>query len=226
MPKVLIVDDEQEILNICRTYFQYEGYEVHSAQDGEAALNIVDMSFDLLVLDIMMPKLDGYEVVQRLADRGINIPYIYLTAKVTENDTIYGLMIGADDYIKKPFSPKELVIRANKIIERNKVQDFQEILTYGRMTINVRSKGVLIDDVDLCLRQKEYELLYYLAKKENAAISKSELLENVWGYNYAEDMNTVNVHIHRIREKLESHNYEEYTISTVWGLGYKFERMK
>ncbi|RAI81100.1 DNA-binding response regulator [Macrococcoides goetzii] len=225
MVKILVVDDEKEIRDICKTYFEFEGYEVVTAIDGAEALILLDHSIDVMILDIMMPGMDGYEFVHQAKMRGFNMPYLYLTAKVNENDTIYGLTLGAEDYIKKPFSPRELVLRTKKIINRNtKVSDVASILTFGNLVLNDKHKAAYVDGEDLLLRQKEYELLHYLALNVDAAIAKSELLNHVWGYEYYEDMNTLNVHIHRIREKLDQHGYKAYCIQTVWGLGYKFER--
>lgn len=225
MVKVLVVDDEKDIRDICKTYFEFEGYEVITAEDGVHALDVLDHTIDVMVLDIMMPGMDGYEFIHQTKMRGFNIPYIYLTAKVSENDTIYGLTLGAEDYIRKPFSPRELVLRTKKIINRTvKEANDEPILTFGRLVLNDKHKAAYIDGQDLMLRQKEYELLHYLAQNLDAAIAKSELLDHVWGYEYYEDMNTLNVHIHRIREKLEMHDYHDYIIQTVWGLGYKFER--
>lgn len=227
MVKILIVDDEKEIREICKTYFEFEGYDVIIAEDGVSALSMLDDTVNLMVLDIMMPKMDGYEFVHQAKMKGFTIPYIYLTAKINENDTIYGLTLGAEDYIKKPFSPRELVLRTQKIIDRTvkteKIEHF-DVLQFGCLELNDGHKAAYINGEDLQLRQKEFELLLYLAKHENAAITKGKLLEEVWGYDYYEDMNTLNVHIHRIREKLEQYQYTDYYIQTVWGLGYKFER--
>ncbi|MDU9418638.1 response regulator transcription factor [Staphylococcus lloydii] len=225
MSHVLIVDDEQDIRAICKTYFEFEGHEVTTACDGEEALSKLNSSVDLIILDIMMPELNGYKVVEKMKTQGLDIPYIYLTAKTTESETIYGLMLGADDYVKKPFSPRALVIRAKNILNRTSQQPTQtEIVECGSLTLNNLTKTAEINGQELGFRIKEFELLWYFATHETMAISKSELLEQVWGYAYYEDMNTLNVHIHLIREKLEACQYDEYTITTVWGLGYKFQR--
>lgn len=225
MGHVLIVDDEQDIRDICKTYFEFEGYEVTTASDGKDALNKLNSEIDLIILDIMMPEVNGYKVVEDMKAQGLDIPYIYLTAKTTESDTIYGLTLGADDYVKKPFSPRELVIRAKNIINRATIKPVhKDIIECGNLILNNKTKTAEVAGQDLGLRIKEFELLWYFATHETMAISKSELLEQVWGYAYYEDMNTLNVHIHRIREKLEACQYDEYTIATVWGLGYKFQR--
>lgn len=225
MSHVLIVDDEQDIRAICKTYFEFEGHEVTTACDGKEALSKLNSSVDLIILDIMMPELNGYKVVEEMKTQGLDIPYIYLTAKTTESETIYGLMLGADDYVKKPFSPRELVIRAKNILNRTSQPPTQsDIVECGSLILNNLTKTAEINGQELGFRIKEFELLWYFATHETMAISKSELLEQVWGYAYYEDMNTLNVHIHRIREKLEACQYDEYTIATVWGLGYKFQR--
>lgn len=225
MEHILIVDDEPDIRDICKTYFEFEGYSVSTASNGQEALAMLDASIDLMILDIMMPEKDGYAVVKEMQSRNLDIPYIYLTAKTTESDAIYGLMLGADDYVKKPFSPRELVIRAKNILKRvNQSAVAQDTVTFGALTLDNLTKTVTINDETVSLRVKEFELLWYFATHENVALSKTDLLEQVWGYDYYEDMNTLNVHIHRLREKLEQHNYDDYAITTVWGLGYKFQR--
>ncbi|SNW03590.1 Response regulator SaeR (Staphylococcus exoprotein expression protein R) [Staphylococcus muscae] len=225
MEHILIVDDEPDIRDICKTYFEFEGYTVSTAGNGQEALDLLDASIDLIILDIMMPDKDGYTVVKEMQARQLEIPYIYLTAKTTESDAIYGLMLGADDYVKKPFSPRELVIRAKNILKRVKHTPVaQDILTFGTLTLDNLTKTMTIHTETVNLRVKEFELLWYFATHENVALSKTDLLEQVWGYDYYEDMNTLNVHIHRLREKLEQHSYDDYAITTVWGLGYKFQR--
>ncbi|WP_422125854.1 response regulator transcription factor [Staphylococcus simulans] len=213
------------MVDICQTYFEYEGYKVLTAHNGEDALNQLDPSIDLIILDIMMPNVDGYEVIKEMKQRQLDIPFIYMSAKTKEHDTIYALTLGADDYLKKPFSPRELVLRANNLLSRVKrSQSAQTALTFDTLKLNDQQKSVEINGAVVNLRIKEFELLWYLATHENQAISKSQLLEEVWGYDYYEDASTVNVHIHRIREKFEQFGFDAYTITTVWGLGYKFER--
>ena len=225
MSHILIVDDEPDIREICKTYFEFEGHEVSVAENGQQAIDLLQPTIDLMVLDIMMPEADGYDVVKAMKARQLDIPYIYLTAKTNETDTIYGLMLGADDYVKKPFSPRELVIRAKNILQRaNKAAKPADRVTCGCLTLNNVTKTATICDQPLALRVKEFELLWHFATHEDVALSKTDLLEQVWGYEYYEDMNTLNVHIHRIREKLEQHGYDDYVIATVWGLGYKFQR--
>ncbi|UXR69214.1 MULTISPECIES: response regulator transcription factor [unclassified Staphylococcus] len=225
MEHILIVDDEPDIRDICKTYFEFEGYAVSTATNGQEALDKLDASIDLMILDIMMPDKDGYAVVKEMHAQQLDIPYIYLTAKTTESDAIYGLMLGADDYVKKPFSPRELVIRAKNILKRVKQNPIaQDTLTFGSLSLDNLTKTVTIHNKTVSLRVKEFELLWYFATHENVALSKTDLLEQVWGYDYYEDMNTLNVHIHRLREKLEQHQYNDYAITTVWGLGYKFQR--
>ena len=167
MTHLLIVDDEQDIVDICQTYFEYEGYQVTTTTNGREAIKLLSSEIDVMILDIMMPEVTGYDIVKEM---------------------------------------KAQQLEFNGLILKNP------------------SKTLTINSEDIPMRIKEFELLWYLASRENEVISKSELLENVWGYDYYEDANTVNVHIHRIREKLEKHHFITYTITTVWGLGYKFER--
>ncbi|SCS64707.1 response regulator transcription factor [Staphylococcus caeli] len=225
MTHVLIADDEKDIREICKTYFEFEGYEVTIVENGKEAIALLDKNIDLMILDIMMPEMDGYEVVQEMKAQHLDIPYIYLTAKTSETDTIYGLMLGADDYVKKPFSPRELVIRAKNLLNRVSVEPKnEEHMMCGALNLNNVTKTVEINGQIVPFRIKEFELLWYFATHEDEAISKTDLIEKVWGYEFYEDVNTLNVHIHRIREKFEAHHYQDYTISTVWGLGYKFQR--
>ncbi|QJF24290.1 response regulator transcription factor [Mammaliicoccus vitulinus] len=226
MANILIVDDEQDILDICKTYFEYEGHQVVTASNGQQAIDRMKDNIDLIILDIMMPEKNGYDVVKEMKAQQLDIPFIYLTAKTQEHDTIYALTLGADDYIKKPFSPRELVLRAHNLLNRTQKYNKQAYLTFGSLQLCKQEKIIQIDGQDIALRVKEFDLLWYLAEHEKMVITKSELLEKVWGYDYYEDANTVNVHIRRIREKLEQQNYDEYVIKTVWGLGYKFERAK
>ncbi|WP_416349932.1 response regulator transcription factor [Mammaliicoccus lentus] len=226
MAKILIVDDEQDILDICKTYFEYEGHQVITGTNGQEAIEQIDDSIDLMILDIMMPEVNGYEVVKKMREQSLDIPFIYLTAKTQENDTIYALTLGADDYIKKPFSPRELILRSHNLLNRSRKFNKQDYLTFDSMTLCKQEKVLKINDEEILLRVREFDLLWYLAEREKTVISKSELLEKVWGYDYYEDANTVNVHIRRIREKLERQDFHDYVITTVWGLGYKFERAK
>ena len=225
MPHILIADDEKDIREICKTYFEFEGYQVTLAENGKEALGFLDESIDLMVLDIMMPEVDGYDVVKEMKAQQLDIPYIYLTAKTSESDTIFGLMLGADDYVKKPFSPRELVIRAKNLLDRvAKKPKKHEVISCGNLKLNNITKTVEINGEAVPFRIKEFELLWYFVTHEDEAISKTSLIEKVWGYEFYEDVNSLNVHVHRIREKLESNHFNEYTISTVWGLGYKFQR--
>ena len=225
---LLIVDDEQDIVDICQTYFEYEGYKVTTTTSGKEAISLLSNDIDIMVLDIMMPEVNGYDIVKEMKRQKLDIPFIYLTAKTQEHDTIYALTLGADDYVKKPFSPRELVLRINNLLTRMKKYHHQPVeqLSFDELTLINLSKVVTVNGHEVPMRIKEFELLWYLASRENEVISKSELLEKVWGYDYYEDANTVNVHIHRIREKLEKESFTTYTITTVWGLGYKFERSR
>ena len=229
MTHLLIVDDEKDIVDICQTYFEYEGYQVTTTTCGKEALKVLSSDIDIMILDIMMPEVNGYDIVKKMKDMQLDIPFIYLTAKTQEHDTIYALTLGADDYIKKPFSPRELVLRTNNLLARLSKSNYSnkiEQLEFDGLVLKNLSKTLTINNIEIPMRIKEFELLWYLASREGEVISKSELLEKVWGYDYYEDANTVNVHIHRIREKLEKHDFLPYTITTVWGLGYKFERSR
>ena len=217
MTHLLIVDDEKDIVDICQTYFEYEGYQVTTTTCGKEALKLLSSDIDIMILDIMMPEVSGYDIVKKMKDMQLDIPFIYLTAKTQEHDTI------------KPFSPRELVLRTNNLLARMSKSNHSnkiEQLEFDGLVLKNLSKTLTINNIEIPMRIKEFELLWYLASREGEVISKSELLEKVWGYDYYEDANTVNVHIHRIREKLEKHDFLPYTITTVWGLGYKFERSR
>lgn len=203
MPHILIADDEKDIREICKTYFEFEGYQVTLAENGKEALEFIDESIDLMVLDIMMPEVDGYDVVKEMKAQQLDIPYIYLTAKTSESDTIFGLMLGADDYVKKPFSPRELVIRAKNLLDRLVTKPKKhEVISCGDLKLNNVTKTVEINGETVPFRIKEFELLWYFMTHEDEAISKTSLIEEVWGYEFYEDVNSLNVHVHRIKREI------------------------
>jgi two-component system, OmpR family, response regulator SaeR len=225
---ILIIDDEEPIVDICQLYLQNEGYTVYTASNGEEAENIVNsVPIDFMIIDVMMPKKNGYEFIESIRLQGFDIPFLYLTALNQEKDTLYGLALGADDYMTKPFSPRELVFRIKNIIKRSQKSKPRPIafLKEGELYLNREERVAKLHDEALDLTNKEFDLLWFLVQEKHRVISKSELLKQVWGYEYYEDANTVNVHIHHLREKLALRAQpESIFIKTVWGLGYQFKR--
>jgi len=217
--KILIVDDEEGIRNIIKEYCESMNYETEEAVNGKEALTkLRNNSYDLLVLDIMMPELDGFSMLKEL-ESNKRIPTIVLSARGEEYDKLSGFDLGIDDYLTKPFSPKELMARIKAILQRTH-KDQMEIYTYKDLEINFLSHTVKVKEKELELTPKEYDILTYLIKNKNIAISREQLLSNVWGYDYFGDDRTVDTHIKMLRNSLKE--YRD-TIKTVRGLGYKYE---
>lgn len=229
MKKVLIVDDEPSILELLSFHFENEEFQVTTATDGRDALDkALQGLYDFIVLDIMLPKLNGIEVCKRLRQQQILTPILMLTAKGEEVDKILGLELGADDYMTKPFSPRELLARVKVILRRlDKGQGHaeeidEEILTYDSLKIFVDRHEVYKDNRLVSLTKKEFELLIYLAKRPGRTLSRERLLEMVWGFDYPDDTRLVDVHIGKLREKIEADTKKPVFIKTVRGFGYKF----
>lgn len=226
MSKILIVDDEKNICELVSLYLKKEGFEVDCAGDGEEAiLKFEADQFDLVLLDIMLPKKDGWEVCKEIR-RSSNVPIIMLSAKGETFDKVLGLELGADDYVTKPFDSKELVARIKSVIRRAKdvsepAADSQ-LVEYENLSVSLTNYKLKVSGVDIDAPPKEIELLYHLAKNPNRVFTRDQLLDEIWGFKYFGDSRTVDVHIKRIREKLEGAS-EKWAIKTVWGVGYKFE---
>jgi len=220
--KVLIVDDDQNVLELIKLYAEREGFEVIGINDGGLALAAFDRENpDVVILDIMLPGVDGLTLCQRL--RSIRmVPIIMLTAKGEEADRVLGLEMGADDYVAKPFSPRELVARVKALLRRaeNRSAGTTDIIDLGDISINTLSREVKVDGNPISFTNKEYELLLFLATNQNVVFTREQLLLKVWGYDQYGDPRTVDTHIKRIREKLGS---KSNCITTIWGVGYKFE---
>src|SRR5690625_226698 len=217
MMKIIVVDDDAKIVNLISIHLSRIGYSVLKASNGEEALQIIeDVHPDLAVVDVMMRKMDGYTLTKHL--RGMGIPVLLLTAKGELADKEKGFLAGSDDYVVKPFEPKELIFRIQAILRRyDKSAD--QMIQVGPLIINKQNYEVEIGDKTLYLPLKEFELLYVLASKVNHVFTREFLIERVWGYDYEGDDQTLNVHIKRIREKLPS----SVNITTVRGVGYKLE---
>lgn len=215
---ILIVDDEELIRNVVKEYSQLENYDVLEAEDGIEAIEIVkNNDVDLIIMDIMMPKLDGFSAYKQIK-KIKNIPIIMLSARSEEYDKLMGFDLGIDDYVTKPFSPKELMARVKAVLKRtNNISDYY---TYKDLVIDYQGRTVKIDDEELKLTPKEYDLLVYFVKNQNIALSREQLLSNVWGYDFFGDDRTIDTHIKMLRNNLGK--YRDLIV-TVRAVGYKFE---
>ncbi len=224
--RILVVDDEPNIREVVDLYLRREGFDVEVAADGEAALEAIDRKIpDLIVLDLMMPKVGGLEVTRILRDN-FDIPIIMLTAKSQEEEKIAGLELGADDYVTKPFSPRELVTRVKVVLRRagdNTKDDEQQIaLDFESLRIDPKTRQVVVSEQPATLTAKEFDLLWFMANHPGQVFTRDQLLDKVWGYNFFGDASTVTVHVRRLREKIEADPTHPDYILTVWGVGYKF----
>lgn len=222
---ILVVDDDEHVLDLIQIYLLKEGYRVLPARDGNEALELFARECpDLVVLDIMMPGLDGLEVCQRIRKTS-KAPIIMLTAKDEDVDKILGLEMGADDYMTKPFNPRELLARIKAVLRRASewAQDPGGLLRYPRLEINPAGCEVKVDGRRIPCTPKEMQLLQTLASNPGRVFTRDHLLEQVWGYEYFGDARTVDTHIKRLRQKLEVAGDCPWEIKTIWGLGYKFE---
>ncbi len=222
---ILIVDDEKNICELIRLYVEKEGYWAVIANDGQQAVEkFQNLSPDLVLLDIMLPVKDGWQVCREI--RGMsNIPIIMLTAKGETFDKVLGLELGADDYMVKPFDPKELLARIKAVLRRSEGRakdEKKEELIFDGLRINQETYEVYLDETRLEMPPKEFELLHFLAKNKNKVFTRDQLLDEIWGYEFFGDSRTVDVHIKRIREKVEAED-RPWHVKTVWGVGYKFE---
>ncbi|MBQ1902717.1 MAG: response regulator transcription factor [Lachnospiraceae bacterium] len=222
--KILVVDDEDRIRKLVRDFLIKEGYNVIEAADGEEALNQFDTNPDLklIILDVMMPKMDGFEVAKRIRKTS-KLPIIMLTAKADEDDELQGFDIGVDEYIAKPFSPKILVARVGAVIRRSQTEESVEssnATEIGGITLDIDAHVVKIDGEEISLSVKEFELLAYFIQNRGIALSRDTILNNVWNYDYFGDARTIDTHVKKLRSKMgDKGNY----IKTIWGMGYKFE---
>lgn len=221
MYKILIADDEQMIREVIKEYAEYEGHTVVEAGDGmEAVEKAKKEDFDIIILDIMMPRLDGFSACKEIR-KTKDTPVLMLSARGEEYDKLFGFEIGADDYVVKPFSPKEVMARINAIIKRGHMATSEiESVQYEGLEINFSSRDVKIDGKKVNLTPKEYDLLFFLAKNKNIALTRNRLLEEVWGYDFFGDDRTIDTHIKMLRNNLGK--YRKFVV-TLRGMGYKFE---
>ncbi|MBR5502503.1 MAG: response regulator transcription factor [Oscillospiraceae bacterium] len=224
MPKhtIMVVDDEKNICELMRLYLEKEGFAVTVANNGSDAISLIRQSRpDLVLLDIMMPVIDGWEVCRQVREFS-TVPIIMLTAKGETFDKVMGLDLGADDYIVKPFDTKEVVARVKAVLRRAAPADAEGEVNFDKLTVNILKYELKVDGRQVDTPPKELELLYHLAKNPNRVFTRDQLLDEVWGFEYFGDSRTVDVHIKRLREKLEGVS-EQWSLKTVWGVGYKFE---
>ncbi|MDP9469472.1 MAG: response regulator transcription factor [Chloroflexota bacterium] len=222
---ILLVDDEAIVREVVERYLRQEGFRVDLAADGPEALRrFAAARPDLVVLDLMLPGVDGLEVCRRIRAQS-NVPIVMLTAKGDETDTVIGLGVGADDYVAKPFSPRELVARIKAVLRRSEAQPTSEDdpLRFGAIVIRPDRRQVEVDGQAVDLTAREFDLLLFLAAHPGQVFSREELLDKVWDWAYASDGGTVTVHVRRLRQKIEALPERPRYIKTVWGAGYKFE---
>ncbi|MBR2750963.1 MAG: response regulator transcription factor [Clostridiales bacterium] len=235
MKKVLVVDDDPNIVEVLRIYFDKDGFAVISCLTGDKAVETFQTSQpDLVVLDLMLPGKDGYDICREIRKTS-DVPIIMLTARTDTLDKVVGLELGADDYVQKPFEPKELLARVKAVLRRTEKKESapssasdnnekNEVISYEGFTVDMARYVVTVDGKEIDIPPKELELLFFLASHPNRVFTREQLLENVWGYDFYGESRTVDVHIKRIREKLERPNVKvNWEIRTVWGVGYKFE---
>lgn len=225
--RILIVDDEPSVVEVVSLYLKREGYEAFTAHNGRDALRLIrEQQPTLVVLDLMLPEVDGLEIIRRLRDDyGEDVPVIVLSARRQETDRIYGLELGADDYVTKPFSPAELVARVNAVLRRSGKKgkgNGDKPLEYAGLYVDPISRSVKVKDSPIELTATEFNLLWFMASHPNQVFSRDQLLENVWGFSEYVDPSTVTVHIRRLREKIEPDASAPVWLLTVWGVGYKF----
>jgi DNA-binding response OmpR family regulator len=223
--RILVVDDDRTVSDVVARYLQRDGHEVTTVADGPGALEQAERAApDLLILDLMLPGLSGLEVCRRLRATG-HLPVIMLTARSDEADRVAGLELGADDYVTKPFSPRELVLRVNAVLRRASAVPAVEmptVLADGELGIDTAAHQVTLRGASLALTAREYELLVFLLGHPRTAFSREELFQRVWGWSVG-DVSTVTVHVRRLREKIEDDPGQPRRLVTVWGVGYRYE---
>ena len=222
MYKILVVDDEPKIREVIKEYAEFSGFSVKEAEDGMTAVGLCKLNdYDLIIMDIMMPKLDGFSACKEIK-KIKDIPIIMLSARGEEYDKLFGFELGIDDYVVKPFSPKELIARINAVLSRKKGSSAvpQQTLKFDGLEINIPARTVTVDGHKVELTPKEYDLLFYLVENRNIALSRDKLLSDIWGYDFFGDDRTIDTHIKNLRNNLVP--YRDFIV-TLRGVGYKFE---
>ena len=230
MQHILIADDNQDITDILSTYSKMEGFEPVVAGDGEEAIKLfTQYNPEVVLLDVMMPKEDGYEVCRKIRSKS-NVPVILITARGEDFDKIMGLDIGADDYIVKPFSPREVMARVRAVMRRmmksEKSINSEDVINLSNLEINLEEYTLHISGNKISLTKKEIETMWTLASNPNKVFTRDNLLDSLWGFDYFGDSRTVDSHIKRLRAKLDKVEHPDWKIKTIWGVGYKFEVME
>lgn len=225
--RILVVEDEPSIAEVVGLYLKRAGYQVQTAADGKQAMSMLEKQIpDLVVMDLMLPEIDGLSLTRWLRDRS-DVPIIMVTARREEIDRIAGLEMGADDYVVKPFSPQELVSRVRAVLRRSGREqaeaEFERALSFPTISIDPRTRVVMVGESSIELTAKEFDMLYLLARHPKQVFTREQLLERVWGGAEYIDAGTVTVHVRRLREKIESDPSSPKHLLTVWGVGYKFE---
>ena len=222
MKKILIVDDEDKIREVIREYAEFSGYEAEEAADGMSAIGMVKLNdYDLIIMDIMMPKLDGFSAVKEI-QKIRDIPVIMLSARGEEYDKLFGFELGIDDYVVKPFSPKELMARVNAVLNRRDSSDkkISTVQKFDGLEVNMAARTISVDGKRVDLTPKEYDLLFYMIQHKNIALSRDRLLSDIWGYDFFGDDRTIDTHVKNLRNSLGP--YRKFIV-TLRGVGYKFE---
>ena len=222
MKRLLIVDDEDKIREVIREYAEFSGYEAEEAADGMSAIGMVKLNdYDLIIMDIMMPKLDGFSAVKEI-QKIKNIPVIMLSARGEEYDKLFGFELGIDDYVVKPFSPKELMARVNAVLNRRDASEkkSQTVEKFEGLEVNFAARTITVDGKRIELTPKEYALLFYMIQTKNIALSRDRLLSDIWGYDFFGDDRTIDTHVKNLRNSLGP--YRKFIV-TLRGVGYKFE---
>ena len=222
MKKLLVVDDEAKIREVIKEYSEFSGYEVTEAADGMSAIGLCKLNdYDLIIMDVMMPKLDGFSSVKEIK-KFKDIPVIMLSARGEEYDKLFGFELGVDDYVVKPFSPKELMARVNAVITRREGAEHgtSNVMKFDGLEVNFAARTIYIDGERVNLTPKEYDLLFYLIQNRNIALSRDKLLSDIWGYDFFGDDRTIDTHIKNLRNNLGP--YRDFIV-TLRGVGYKFE---
>ena len=225
--KILVVDDDLNICELLKLYLENDGYVVYTANDGKQAVDMFkNKTPDLVLLDIMLPKMDGWQVCREIRKTS-SVPIIMLTAKGETFDKVLGLELGADDYVVKPFDTKEVMARVKAVLRRTKgdseaTDDKKKTVIYDTLEINIQNNEMKVKGVPVDTPPKELELIYHFASNPNRVYTRDQLLDEVWGFDYYGDSRTVDVHVKRLREKLEGVS-DKWCLKTVWGVGYKFE---
>lgn len=222
MKKLLVVDDEDKIREVIKEYAEFSGYEVIEAADGMSAIGLCKLNdYDLIIMDVMMPKLDGFSSVKEIK-KIKDIPVIMLSARGEEYDKLFGFELGIDDYVVKPFSPKELMARVNAVLQRKSGSENNsaQVMKFDGLEVNFAARAITVDGERVNLTPKEYDLLFYLIQNKNIALSRDKLLSDIWGYDFFGDDRTIDTHIKNLRNNLGP--YRNFIV-TLRGVGYKFE---